>query len=150
MNKTLPGTDIEIGKWYPSTQIPPRLTDGQGREKYSLLLGIKNLGMIPGLYSESRNAYEWDCQRYEGAPRPGWISSQEINNNLEWVLEPASGVSCWMVIPEFDNKLPSIDGRTGFSTDLEEDQIDQQANVDCEEKRLDRSSNELLRLLHLN
>ena len=148
MNNTLPGTDIKIGKWYHATQIPPRLTDGQGREKYSLLLGIKDLGMIPGIYSESRNAYEWDCQRYEGAPRPGWISRQEINNNLDWVLEPARGVSCWMVIPDFDNTIASIDGLTGFATD--HDDGDQKANIDNEEKQVNRSSDEPFRQLHLN
>ena len=136
----VPGTDIELGKWYHATQIPPKLTDERGREKYSLLLGIKDLGMIPGHYSESRKAYEWDCQRYEGEPRPGWISNDEINRKLDWVLEPARGVSCWMVIPDFDNKIASIDGLTGFGLEHEEDPGDQTTNVDTEQKRLNRSS----------
>ena len=150
MNLTIPGTDIQLGKWYHATQIPPQLTNHLGKDKYRLLLGIKGLGMIPGHYSESRKAYEWDCQRYEGAPRPGWISRQAINNNLEWVLELARGVSCWMVIPDFDNKIPSIDGLTGFDTDHHEDYGHEKANLDHEEKQLDQFSDELFRQLHLN
>ena len=136
------GTDIEIGKWYHATQLPPGLIDEKGREKYSLLLGIKDLGLIPGHYSESRKAYEWDCQRFTGAPRSGSLSKEEINNNLEWVLEPARGVSCWMIIPDFDNTIASIDGLTGFATDHDEDDGSQKVNIDNEEKRLGRSRGE--------
>ena len=150
MNRTIPGTDIQIGKWYHATQIPPRLIDSQGRQKYSLLLGVKDLGMIPGIYSESRKAYEWDCQRYEGEPRPGWISNDEINRKLDWVLEPARGVSCWMVIPDFDNKIASIDGLTGFATDSKKGSSDQATNVDEEERRLDRSGDNLFLQFQLN
>ena len=150
MNRTIPGTDIQIGKWYHATQTPPRLTDGQGRQKYSLLLGVKDLGMIPGVYSESRNAYEWDCQRYEGMPMPGWISRNEINNKLDWVLEPARGVSCWMIIPDFDNTIASIDGLTGFAPDPTKDTSGQSANRDNDEKRLDRSSDNPFLQFQLN
>ena len=150
MNITLSGTNIQIGKWYHATQIPPQLTNRLGKEKYSLLLGIKGLGMIPGLYSVSRNAYEWDCQRYEGAPRSGWISREEINKNLDWVLEPAKGVSCWMIIPDFDNAIPSIDGLTGFATDHDENGDNQKTNLDLTKEQLDRSSDLPFRQLHLN
>ncbi|WP_461117795.1 hypothetical protein [Spirosoma jeollabukense] len=150
MNRTVPGTDIQIGKWYHATQIPPRLTDGQGMQKYSLLLGVKDLGMIPGIYSESRQSYEWDCQRYAGPPRAGWLSRAEINTRLEWVLEAARGVSCWMVIPDFDNKIASIDGLTGFGLEQDEGPQDQKTNLDTEQKRLDRSDDNLFLQFQLN
>ncbi|GAB4044867.1 hypothetical protein GCM10028774_65700 [Spirosoma jeollabukense] len=119
-------------------------------QKYSLLLGVKDLGMIPGIYSESRQSYEWDCQRYAGPPRAGWLSRAEINTRLEWVLEAARGVSCWMVIPDFDNKIASIDGLTGFGLEQDEGPQDQKTNLDTEQKRLDRSDDNLFLQFQLN
>lgn len=136
----LPGTDIEVGKWYSATQRPPILKGKASEEEedeFDLILGIKDVGARPGFYVPEEDQYYWHCERYDSfddEPVPGWTREQEINNNLEPTYEKARGVVCWLIIPNFDNDLPSIDGKTGYSPDPDQDwSVGEDEDLDDEE-----------------
>ena len=120
---TVMGTDIELGKWYPADLPPPDIRSEALVDHYGLILGIQGLGTRSGFYSNEEQAYYWHCERYDSFDDehiPGWTREQEINNNLEWVYEKARGVSCWLIIPSFDNNLPSLDGSNFYDPDPDE------------------------------
>lgn len=123
MANVVPGTDVEVGKWYPAIQYPPDTRKFE-EDKYTLLLGIQGLGVRSGFFTgDEENRYYWHCERYDDFDDehiPGWTRTQEINNNLDEVYEVARGVSCWMIIEDFDNELPSYDGTNYYDPDPNE------------------------------
>lgn len=139
MADLLPGTDIELGKWYPATQTPPAILDNEQEGSwFTMILGIPQLGPIPGFYSTKEGLFYWHCERYDefdDEPIEGWTRSQEINNNLDWVYDVAKGVSCWMIIPGMpdfptiqddakNSYIGSIDSDDDLDEGLDEDDND--------------------------
>ncbi|GAB3949497.1 hypothetical protein GCM10028805_25820 [Spirosoma harenae] len=119
MITTIPGTDILTGKWYPADLPPPKLPEELYNE-YSLLLGIKSIGIRHGFYVHDEGKYYWHCERFDSfdfEEIPGWTFDQQVNANLDWVYEVARGVSAWMLIPDFDAEWPSVDGTSGHELD---------------------------------
>lgn len=119
MTNTFPGTDIEIGKWYPAAQRPPVLTNEMGDCGYSLLLGIKGIGPTPGFYTAFDDVYSIHCQRYDDFDdRELAVTVEErvneINDHLDWTYEEAIGVMCWLLIPHYDEQQPSLDSLIGY------------------------------------
>ena len=49
---TLPNTDIELGEWYVSTQVPPKIKWNL-ESAYSMLLGIRAHGIVPGFFDSA-------------------------------------------------------------------------------------------------
>lgn len=108
MNKTIPGTDIEIGKWYPATQPPPVVD-----ENFEMLLGIEGFGAVPGDYQPDKKQYEWHCQRYDDFDDENigvLTDKQSVNSNLDWVIEKARGVAGWIILPAMPDSWGSYDG----------------------------------------
>lgn len=148
----LPGTDVELGKWYPADLTPPDLNKEEWDGRYELLLGIKGFGIRSGFYSE--DAYYWHCERYDSFDDehiPGWTRDQEINNNLDLVYEKARGLICWMIIPDFDNDQPSFDGTNFYDPDPDEvyGTEDDEDDLDDEDDE-DLSQGAIIPPLHLN
>ncbi|GAB4025574.1 hypothetical protein GCM10028773_51690 [Spirosoma koreense] len=58
---------------------------------------VANIGVVAGLYSEHEKSFCIHCQRYD-MERYGGIIDWEINNHLEWVIEPIAAGTHWMII----------------------------------------------------
>ncbi|GAB3882657.1 hypothetical protein [Spirosoma agri] len=107
----LPSTDIELGKWYPATLIPPDLHEEQFGNDYSMILGIDGHGSVPGCYFLQKGMFYWHCERYgdfDDEAISGWTRAQEINNNIEWETDVAKDVSGWMIIADVPKDFETI------------------------------------------
>lgn len=153
MSPTIAGSDVELGRWYPADLPPPRIPENLD-SKYSFLLGIQSVGIRSGFYDYEESQYYWHCERFDSFGYeniPGWTFNQQVNANLDWVYEVARGVSVWMLIPDFDNELPSYDGTSGFSLDpeldwsvREEEEGEEDTDLDLGESVGPRGAEEIL------
>ncbi|MCK8493542.1 hypothetical protein M0L20_16875 [Spirosoma sp. RP8] len=139
---TLPGTDIELGKWYPATQPPPDLYVEPLINKYAMILNIVGFGPLPGFYMHQDGKFYWHCERYDDFDderMPGWSRSQEINNNLDWVTDEAKSVNAWMLIPDAPEDFPSVqdDAVNSYVGTLPTDGDNDKYDIDEDEDDID-------------
>ncbi|MFD2936435.1 hypothetical protein [Spirosoma flavum] len=85
--------------WYPATLMPP--DDFLDDDNQQMIIVVEGIGIISGFYSLDKKSFYMHCQRYdshEDKSTGGLTRQQEINRNLNWVVEPTSQVTHWMLV----------------------------------------------------